>query len=247
MSDHDSSVAPLDDAQHTEATRPRPRRLPKTPLALAILVLLAEHPMHPYEMKQLMRSRGHVRVFKLKNASLYDMVARLAALELIGPVAVGRAGRRPERTVYAITDEGREELRGWLADLTSTLPAEYPPLAAPLMFIYALGKEPAIAALAERAARLEAEIAGVDAYQRALRQGSDAWTRVATEGRLDRFPRLFVIEEEYAQTMRRAELAWLRSVVEELSDGTLAWPDPDTLPSVDKPVLGSEPRAEEGE
>jgi hypothetical protein len=44
------------------------------------------------------------------------------------------------------------------------------------------------------------------------------------------FPRIFGIEEEYAQAMRKAELAWVRGTVAELLDGSLAWPSPDELP-----------------
>jgi hypothetical protein len=39
------------------------------------------------------------------------------------------------------------------------------------------------------------------------------------------FPRILGIEEEYAQAMRRAELAWVRQTITELRDGTLVWPD----------------------
>ncbi|MEA2585440.1 MAG: hypothetical protein QOF33_3525, partial [Thermomicrobiales bacterium] len=38
----------------------------KTPLALAVLDLLYERPMHLYEMRQHMRERGHDSVIKLK-------------------------------------------------------------------------------------------------------------------------------------------------------------------------------------
>ena len=47
------------------------------------------------------------------------------------------------------------------------------------------------------------------------------------------FPRIFGIEEEYAQAMRKAELAWVRGTVAELLDGSLAWPAPDDLPGED--------------
>ena len=40
---------------------PTNRRLPRTLLALAVLQLLAEAPMHPYEMKQKMHERGQER------------------------------------------------------------------------------------------------------------------------------------------------------------------------------------------
>lgn len=204
--------------------RPPRRPLPRTPLALAVLNLLNERSMHPYEMRSLMRQRGHERAFRLKEPSLYDTVQRLADRGFIEPVEVNREGRRPERTVYAITEHGRDELLVWLQELTSQPPGEYPPFAAPLMFIAALGRDGAMAALQQRAVLLEAEISRSDALRRAYAaQDPD-------------FPRLFGIEEEYAQAMRSAELDWLRSVVAELRDGSLPWPQlPDTSPSGEQP------------
>ncbi len=190
----------------------RRRPLPRTPIALSVLNLLNERPMHPYEMRSLMRERGHDRAFKIRESSVYDTVARLADRGFIEPVEVNREGRRPERTVYAITDAGRDELLVWLRELTSEPAADYPDFAAPLMFIYALGREGAVSALRVRAARLEAEISSSDAFRRAF------------QAELPGFPRIFGIEEEYAQAMRKAELTWVRATVAELRDGSLPWP-----------------------
>jgi len=70
-------------------------------------------------------------------------------------------------------------------------------------------KEEAIKVLERRAATFEADIAAADAVIGALPAD---------------LPRLFVIEEDYGQAMRRAELVWLRHTVAELKDGTLEWP-----------------------
>lgn len=200
------------------AERKRVRPLPRTPVALSVLNLLAERPMHPYEMRVLMRQRHHDRAFQIRESSVYDTVGRLADRGLVEPVEVSREGRRPERTVYAITEAGREELLDWLWELTSEPAVKYPEFAAPLMFVYALGRDRAIAALSQRAARIEAEITSSDAFRGAL------------TAEVPGFPRVFGIEEEYAQAMRRAELAWVRAIVAELRDGTFPWPAPEDLP-----------------
>jgi len=195
----------------------RQRPLPRTPVALSVLSLLNERAMHPYEMRSLMRERRHDRAFRIRESSVYDTVARLAERGFIEPVEVNREGRRPERTVYAITESGRDELLVWLWDLASEPAAEYPAFAAPLMFIYSLGRDRVVAALQQRAARLEAEISSSDAFRRAyLADQPD-------------FPRIFGIEDEYAQAMRQAELAWVRTTVKELRDGTFHWPTTDEL------------------
>jgi DNA-binding PadR family transcriptional regulator len=194
-----------------------PRPLPRTPVALSVLSLLNERAMHPYEMRSLMRERGHDRAFKIRESSVYDTVGRLADRGFIEPVEVNREGRRPERTVYAITEAGRDELLVWLWDLASEPSPEYPSFAAPLMFIYSLGRDRALAALQQRAARLEADISSSDAYRQAFM------------AELPGFVRLFGIEEEYTQAMRRAELSWVRATIAELRDGTLPWPTIDEL------------------
>jgi len=195
----------------------RPRPLPRTPVALSVLNLLNERPMHPYEMRSLMRERGHDRAFQIKESSVYDTVARLADRGFIEPVDVNREGRRPERTVYAITEAGRDELLVWMWDLASEPAVESPPFAAPLMFIYSLGKDRTLAAFQQRAARLEADISASEAYRREF------------EKQIPEFPRLFGIEEEYTQAMRRAELAWVRATLAELRDGTFPWPTVEDL------------------
>jgi DNA-binding PadR family transcriptional regulator len=195
----------------------RQRPLPRTPVALCVLSLLNERSMHPYEMRSLMRERGHDRAFRIRESSVYDTVARLAERGFTEPVEVNRQGRRPERTVYAITEAGRDELLVWLWDLATEPPAEYPAFAAPLMFIYSLGQDRAVAALQQRAARLEAEISSSDAFRRAVMAD------------MPDFPRIFGIEDEYAQAMRRAELTWVRTTVAELRDGTFPWPTTDEL------------------
>ena len=179
-------------------------------MALATLVLLAEAPMHPYEMKLKMHERGHDRAIPVKAASIYDTVERLAKAGLIEPVVSNREGRRPERTIYRLTQAGADELDSWLRTLLEEPSREYPRFAAAIMFIGALQRrEEAIKVLERRAAAFDAEIAAADTLMRG----------VPAE-----VPRLFLIEEEYAQAMRRAELDWLRRITAELKDGTLEWP-----------------------
>jgi len=195
----------------------RVRPLPRTPVALSVLNLLNERSMHPYEMRTMMRERGHDRAFRIRESSVYDTVTRLAERGFIEPVDVNREGRRPERTVYALTEAGRDELLVWLSELASEPPAEAPAFAAPLMFIYSLGQERTLAAFQQRAARLEADISSSDAYRRAF---------IAD---MPGFVRIFGIEEEYTQAMRRAELAWVRATLAELRDGSFPWPTVDEL------------------
>src|SRR5919201_4361446 len=191
---------------------PNNRSLPKTPLALAVLNLLNEAPMHPYEMQVKMRERGHERAIKVKPASVYDTVERLVKLGFAEPVETTREGRRPERTVYRLTPAGADELHAWLRELIAIPSPEFPKFAAALMFIVGLrSKAEAIQLLQNRLLRVEGDIAA-----------GDAMVRTAI-GEMN-VPRIFVIEDEYVQTMRRCEAEWLRGVIRELGEGTLEWP-----------------------
>jgi DNA-binding PadR family transcriptional regulator len=193
---------------------PNNRELPKTSLALAVMSLLQERPMHPYEMKRLMAERGHGNVIKIKGASLYDTVERLQRLGFIETLETSREGRRPERTVYAITEEGREELHSWLTDLLGNPVREYPAYAAALAFILGLPKAEAIQMLERRVGQLDAQLAASAGILKSL----------VTTG----LPEIVVIEEQYLQTMRQAEARFTRKIISRLKDGSLKWP---TTPS----------------
>src|SRR4051812_14867875 len=114
------------------------RRKVSNPLALAVMALLLERPMHPYEMVSLMRERGKHEAVRLRYSSLYSVVGVLEREGLIVPQETLREGRRPERTVYALTDEGREEFLSWLRKLLREPVKEFTQFAAGLTFIPAL-------------------------------------------------------------------------------------------------------------
>jgi DNA-binding PadR family transcriptional regulator len=90
------------------------KRKVSNPLALAVLGLLTERRMHPYEMAATLRGRAKEDSIKLNYGSLYSVVDALVRHGLIEVSETVRDGRRPERTVYAITEPGRTEFGDWL-------------------------------------------------------------------------------------------------------------------------------------
>ena len=160
-------------------------------------------------MRTLMRERRHDRLVTLKPASLYDIVRRLSDAGLIEEQETVRDTRRPERTVYAITAAGREALQQWvesaLRDPRRT--SEFP---AALSFMYALPRAAAINALRSRAADLSDTI---NATEAGLEQA-----------RADGVPEIFLSEERYSQSLRRAEHRWLAQFIRQLDSGELVWP-----------------------
>ncbi|HEY3033910.1 MAG TPA: PadR family transcriptional regulator [Streptosporangiaceae bacterium] len=180
------------------------RRAVSNPLALAVLVQLCEGPMHPYEMAATMRSRGKERSIRLNYGSLYTVVNNLARHGLIEAAGAGREGRRPERTVYRITEAGRKELDDWMAELVAVPVKEYPQFEAALSELPVLSPGRALELLRDRVSALEQAIA----HDRAELAG------------LTWLPRLFMLEAEYHLAMREAELTWVRGLVTELEDRT---------------------------
>ena len=56
----------------------------RSPLALAVLVLLHESPMHPYRMQRLIKDRGKDQVINVEQrASLYQTISQLLRAGLI--------------------------------------------------------------------------------------------------------------------------------------------------------------------
>lgn len=80
------------------------------PVRLLILGLLAETPLHGHQIRRAADQSGIEQWGEVKVGSLYGMLGRLETEGLIEPVRVEQEGRRPQRTVYAITDDGRQEL-----------------------------------------------------------------------------------------------------------------------------------------
>ena len=184
-----------------------------TPLALTVLRLLHGGPMHPYEMHQQIRQQHTDQVIKLRAGSLYHTVERLHRTGLIEPVETGREGRRPERTVYAITEAGRDEFRTGVHDLLRTPQDEYPVFAAAVEMMHAVPPDEVAALLRERLVMLEGLLAHGERVHGALR----------TERGL---PRVLLIELEYKQAMQRSEMDWVRGLLDEISSGRLRWPAP---------------------
>jgi DNA-binding PadR family transcriptional regulator len=182
------------------------RRKVHNMLALAVLSTVSVRQMHPYEMASLIRARGRHRDLKVKWGSLYTVVRNLEKHGFLAVAENVRRGGRPERTVYRITEAGRAELADWVRELIAVPEREYPRFEAGLSVIGALTPDEVTALLFERLAVLERE----NAEQRAALAAAAGETA-----------RIFLIEAEYDLAMRTAEAHWVRSLLAEITDGTL--------------------------
>lgn len=180
----------------------------RSPIALAILAMLYEAPMHPYRMQRLIKERGKDEVINVtQRASLYQTIQRLGRDGLICAQQTIRDDKRPERTVYEITERGREVLIEWMREMLSRPAMEYPEFPAALSFLALLSPEDALHQLELRAKAIEAE----------LHRTAELLKQAAA------VPRLFLLESEYVRSLQATELSWLKAVVEDLRAGRLTW------------------------
>jgi DNA-binding PadR family transcriptional regulator len=169
--------------------------------------------MHPYEIQRRIREYHKDEFLDLKRGSLYHAIERLRDAGLIDPVETIRAGRRPERTVYRLTEQGEQAMRQWLRHLLATPQRDTNQFFAALSFVAVLNPQEVANRLDERLVALDAEIQDLG--------------KVLDE-MIPRIGRLVLIEVEYARAMRQAERAWVQALREDLRTGRLHW-DPESL------------------
>jgi len=176
----------------------RPQR--SNPLALAVLALLFERPMHPYEMAATMKERGKHDSIKLRYGSLYTVIAALLRGGAIAVKATERDSGRPERTIYALTPAGETELRQWMRDLLRRPVKEYPQFEAGLSLLPILPPDEAVAMLKQRLVDLDHSIA--------------ARKKTARDALLSRqIHPLFMIESDYRLAIDETERRFVAELI----------------------------------
>jgi DNA-binding PadR family transcriptional regulator len=170
-------------------------------MRLPLLALLASGPAHGYELKQALEQRFGAVLPPLNAGQIYTTLARLQRDGLVDDDAVAQNGR-PNKRVYRLTDEGRAELRDWIADSTPAtrlkddffiklVLARAAGIADPLelidrqrsAYLQALrdldditaGDETAALLIEGAALHLEADLKWLDLCERRMTNGSDRW------------------------------------------------------------------------
>lgn len=169
---------------------------------LMVLGVLAERPMHGYDVKGTLRSWGAEWWAGVTDGSIYSALKTMERDGLLEIERTERAGTRPERTVYAVTGRGRDEFLRLLREAWWQYQPVQHPLAVAATFAGHLPKEEVDAALRARAAGLRAALEQepyVVAHKREV--AGDAAASAAQLG--------YVIA--------RAELEWIDTLLDEPS------------------------------
>ena len=181
-------------------------------LALAVLAYLTQRPMHPYELAKTLRENDDARSIKFNHGSLYMVVQQLDRAGFVVAQERTREGQRPERTVYALTDAGRQELRDWLRALVEEPEYEYPHFVAALSLIATLPPDEVVGLLRARLGRLGAERAGV--------------RTLIDETMAGGVHPLFLVEEDYRLALLDAEIAFVERFIDRITHPDNGWARP---------------------
>jgi DNA-binding PadR family transcriptional regulator len=197
-----------------------------TAMGLAVLECLHESPRHPYDIHQTMQEHEVWRLVKLTTGSLYHTIERLADDGLIEVVETSRAGKRPERTTYRVTEAGRDAFAARLRAMLADPATEYPQYPVAVGFLHELEREDALFQLRRRTIALEAQIAADRVVETRLTES-------------DIHP-LYWADVELRRRQREAELDFTRDLIDRLATGQVTWPerkqhnDPPRLSLVDE-------------
>ncbi|TWP52692.1 PadR family transcriptional regulator [Lentzea tibetensis] len=175
------------------------RRKVANPLALAVLAHLVMGPMHPYELGKQLKETGKDRNIKYNRGSLYMVVEQLRKAGFIVEHETVKDTQRPERTVYALTDAGRDEMYDWMRQLVSDPQHEYPQFGVALSLIAVLSPTEAVELLRDRVGALAKEI-------------SETRSLIGKAGD-DGVEWVFLVEEEYRISLLDAELRFVTGLI----------------------------------
>jgi DNA-binding PadR family transcriptional regulator len=118
-----------------------------------------------------------------------------------------REGKRPERTIYEITEEGSREMIDWMTELIGVPTKEYPLFTAGLSFLGALEPDEALQAFRMRAEALGFQLASIRGGRRAALDAG--------------LPRLFALESEFEEQQMEAELHFVNALIKDIVSGDL--------------------------
>jgi DNA-binding PadR family transcriptional regulator len=182
------------------------------PVAVAVLALLVERPMHPYEMLQTLRERHEDVTLPVSIGSLYNAVSRLVEKGYVRPTKAEHVGNRPERTTYEILDRGRETMRSRLYELlaapTQLSQADH----AGIGELHNLSPSEAVSALDSRIANLGGQIAEHEALL------ADAHSRNVDD--------IYLLYGSYATSQQQHEREWMTALRDQIQTGDLTWQTP---------------------
>lgn len=151
-----------------------------------VLAVIGERPTHGFAVSALTSADGDLgRIWQIPRPAIYRALGRVEAAGLVTPDTV-EPGRGPQRTIYAITPEGRDAVEAWLTTPVRHVRDVRSHLLMKLALLDRAGRDPGDLLLRQRAV-LEPIVAAIHA-ERAEGGGFDvtllAWRRATAAAAL---------------------------------------------------------------
>jgi len=172
---------------------------------LVILGLLRERPLYGYEIKQIIEE--HMSDWtSIAFGSIYFALDKLTAEQFVEKVGVEQEGKRPSRSVYQISQAGRDEFVRLLREEWKQVERQYFSLDICLFFLGVLPLTEVQGYLQARRAALEATLEHLQAH-RAEQLSNPAVPRLAAA----------IFDHTFVHT--QAELSWTVDLLMKLEQG----------------------------
>jgi DNA-binding PadR family transcriptional regulator len=167
-----------------------------------ILSFITERPLNPYEIKKVFERMQIDKWFPIGSSSIYATIKTLLKKGYISGTTV-KEGNMPEKTIYAITSQGKDALQQTLIAYLSEREQILSEFDLAMILICHLEKETALKGLEQHRGRVEQEIA--------VRK--QVYTRTKDNGTIP-YPGL--IEIQHSMYKREAELRTINDLIEEV-------------------------------
>ena len=174
----------------------------------AILGFLNYMPFSGYDLKKVFDTSVQ-HFWPADQSQIYRTLSRLSEAGLV-EVQVVEQEDRPDRKVYSITDEGRQELRGWLAKPLPLEKARH----ATLIQVFFAGQldDQAILSMLEREANATREL--IARYSE-VPEASAPYVDMVGSAREAFF---WLLTLDFGVHITQAKLAWLESVIQRIKN-----------------------------
>ena len=172
---------------------------------LVILGLLRERPLYGYEIKQIIEE--HMSDWtSIAFGSIYFALEKLADEKFVSKVQIEQAGRRPSRSVFEITQTGREEFSRLLREAWQQVERQYFSIDVCLFYLNSLPLKEVKNYLKMRQAGLQATLEHI-------------YTHREEQLSLPEVPRLAAAIFDHTLAHTQAELDWISNLLNKLESG----------------------------
>ncbi|RUS49023.1 PadR family transcriptional regulator [Cohnella sp. AR92] len=172
-------------------------------LQIFILGILCEGHRHPYDIKKIFKQENIAPEVKVSDGTLYYHFEALAKQKYIERIMVSKEENRPERTLYGITDLGREALVEMIYKSFRTF-KDITNLYAPILFLHHASKERVIGLIEDC----------MDAINKKIHRYDKAWSTVPKQHENHPTVRNAAFLHEHSMSRARVDLEWLGKILD---------------------------------